>query len=295
MSQVKDPSTTIPTKDNQDFLPPYSANPSDNTIAVSVYDFPLAKYGEPFYILVNDKHVFPARRLDTLKRGEISLTDQQRIVISTNPTYWRAYKPFFYDVEEKGEEEGEAENTGECSAMPVNTSGTEEYVEICPHERLYFSRLREVTKLQNFKNSAIGIPAVTADIHPNHTAESGHCRCFLGSPNYDRYGVGNIFFRYARGPIPLSDPAPHPGVLLESKWILRLEGFPKEVVTKQSLEKFFQSLSIKLCPHESLASQVITDRVLLALESVRSIPAMDSLAIHRLEQRLKYKERCTKC
>lgn len=175
----------------------------------------------------------------------------------------------------------------------------EYYVEICPHEKLYFPRLQKIVNLPGFKTSTSNteINALTQGSNKHYSAidEEGTYQCVIqnGDSRSRFYACGEIKFSYARWYDPLKWTGPHPGLLLQSDWYLWLYHFPMEINTLDGVEQFYAANPVSLCPHTKLIDVVGPQRLLNSLQSYRQ--TLDPVLDYELKHVKKGKEECKYC
>ncbi|KAI4231200.1 MAG: hypothetical protein LQ349_005758 [Xanthoria aureola] len=172
----------------------------------------------------------------------------------------------------------------------------EQYVEVCPHEKLYFPRLQKIVNLPAFKNST-GINGLTRESTKHYnvteTPDSYHCVVENADDRLPCYAYGEINFFYARWYDSLEWTGPHPGVLLQSDWCLWLEHFPREIATLEGVEQFYARLPVSLCPHTKLIDVVGPQRLLHSIQSYRRI--LDPVLDYELRRLKPVREECKSC
>ncbi|KAL8789858.1 MAG: hypothetical protein Q9213_000926 [Squamulea squamosa] len=170
----------------------------------------------------------------------------------------------------------------------------EHYVQVCPHDRLYFPRFQEIVSLPGFKDSYNGVNAssLEASVHHGRTENNDRCTCYLeyAERRSPTYGSGEFTFQYARAYERFTGP--HRGVLLKCEWCFVLKEF-NDINTTDGVVQFFAIYPIPLCPHKSLLDFVGPQRFLQCVQSYRQ--STDPVSNFRLEQSLKDKEDCKFC
>ncbi|KAL8644701.1 MAG: hypothetical protein Q9226_007633, partial [Calogaya cf. arnoldii] len=173
----------------------------------------------------------------------------------------------------------------------------EHYVEICPHEKLYFPRLQTMVNLPGFKKSYVGINGLTRGISQHYSVidqcDSYQCAIGNASKPSSCYGCGESKIFYARFYDPTAYSGPHPGALLESDWSFWLDPLCKEINTMDGVVQFHAGNPILLCPHKKLIDFVGPQRFLNAVHSYRH--NTDPVVEYELKQLTKCKEECKNC
>ncbi|KAL8963022.1 MAG: hypothetical protein Q9193_000656 [Seirophora villosa] len=162
------------------------------------------------------------------------------------------------------------------------------YVQICPHERLYYPRLQEIANLPRFrKMTKHGIPALKDGSHGSH-------RCNFWKNSRSKAGLSGYFqFIYGKNLAYRECAGPHSGLLLDAKWTISFNSFATDVVSVEMLKLEYDG-SVMLCPHVSLSDWVTPEEMLRCLRFCRS-ENLDPLQIHRRERAFKAKEECRMC
>ncbi|KAL8999293.1 MAG: hypothetical protein Q9169_001838 [Polycauliona sp. 2 TL-2023] len=178
------------------------------------------------------------------------------------------------------------------------TASSENYVEICPHEKLTFPRLQKIVNLPGFKDSYLGINGLTlsCEEHYSVTQHDNAYQCVIGSADRHSHshGCGDIKLHYAKVYRPSEYTGPHPGVLLESKWTIWLDQFPKEICTSDGVARFWAERPIFLCPHKGLIDFVGPQRFLDAVDAVQAHERnKDPIRDYESEHLIKGKEECS--
>ncbi|KAL9605128.1 MAG: hypothetical protein Q9219_000062 [cf. Caloplaca sp. 3 TL-2023] len=173
-----------------------------------------------------------------------------------------------------------------------------DYVQICPHERLYFSRFRDVTRLPNLSETPNGISALTNHLVPVHFAEYPEgCDEMLIFPNGSFFGRGYVRFKF-----PGSDdddlrriiPRRHQGLLLSSHWMFGLKTSLEGPESVEELNEFMNTCSIQLCSHKLLVDFATPTWVRDVLKAIQEHKG-DPVEAYQLEHLLNSKEDCRHC
>ncbi|KAL8702933.1 MAG: hypothetical protein Q9201_003887 [Fulgogasparrea decipioides] len=169
----------------------------------------------------------------------------------------------------------------------------EDYVRICPHENLTFSRLQAITTLPGFKDSCQGVPAITE--------ASDKCHKVTGSGSagwWDKCScVGEIDEGKAIGQAEHSLQHVHwskqySGVQLKSVWYLWLDKFPEEFASPQGVQKLCQT-HLLLCPHWELIDWITPELVIRALKYVPQ--ETDPVTADRVQNKFSRSGYCSCC
>ncbi|KAL8733288.1 MAG: hypothetical protein Q9181_003644 [Wetmoreana brouardii] len=168
---------------------------------------------------------------------------------------------------------------------------TENHVQICPHEKLSFSRLQAIKSLPGFEDSFEGVPALTEGFNSLHRVTGwgtlgwkDKCSCVLVADN--KYLVSaEVSLRNVRASEDYwgyMEPG-YTGVQLRTGWCFWLDYFPEELTSPQSLVQLFKKKHyLRLCEHYWLIDWVTPE---LLVKSVKlGGQRMDPTIVDRVEE-----------
>ncbi|KAL8953655.1 MAG: hypothetical protein Q9222_000492 [Ikaeria aurantiellina] len=177
------------------------------------------------------------------------------------------------------------------------------YVEICPHERLYFPRFRRISALTRLKHKDSELPALSEENpHQEHIistvtvaddeAWKGKVVCYpTDLPDEGTFAQGQFRYTYPQWYEQFSGP--YPGVLLKSMWSLWLDQFPHAPTTLAAVEDFFVAHPIFLCPHTRLVDLLAPERILRGIQIATE--SQDPVDTWEFEESAKFEKTCKHC
>ncbi|KAL8699090.1 MAG: hypothetical protein Q9201_006196, partial [Fulgogasparrea decipioides] len=183
------------------------------------------------------------------------------------------------------------------------TTVTENHVQICPHEKLSFSRLQAIKSLPGFKDSFEGVPALTEGFNSLHKVTGwgslnwkDKCSCVIkaGNSNYlvstevslRNVQVGEDYWGYMK--------PDYTGVQLRTEWFFWLDYFPEELTSPESLVQLFKKKQyLHLCEHHLLIDWVTPE--LLARSLKFGGQRMDPTIVDRVEETFDGQGECESC
>ncbi|KAI4198604.1 MAG: hypothetical protein LQ350_005195 [Teloschistes chrysophthalmus] len=174
----------------------------------------------------------------------------------------------------------------------------ENFVRICPHENLSFSRFQRIKNLAGFKDSFNGVnllgeacgahPTMTGLTLPDWNHQHG---CVLKASDGEQYfGVSKSCLQ--RGIVSHVVYAPLDGAVLRTDWVFWLDLLPPESVSVQGVQQVFVRHPI-LCEHMDLLEWVTPKVLVQAAQCCRH--STDPVSMKALEQTFFRSERCGSC
>ncbi|KAL8695476.1 MAG: hypothetical protein Q9218_000054 [Villophora microphyllina] len=151
----------------------------------------------------------------------------------------------------------------------------ENYVQICPHEKLTFRRLQAIRNSRGFKESFQGVCAITEGSDPHHVVTGAGTASWQDKPSYiyRKNGSGRSWcstecslqecyvVNYMGGH--------YKGVRLRSEWIFWLDdAFPDGIHSPADMQQLLKDLhpQLWLCPHMTLDNCVTSEVLFQALK-----------------------------
>ncbi|KAL8695475.1 MAG: hypothetical protein Q9218_000053 [Villophora microphyllina] len=174
----------------------------------------------------------------------------------------------------------------------------ENYVRICPHENLSFSRFQRTRNLPGFKESFQGVHILgdASGAHPKMTTLSlpdwnhTHSCVFETSDGEEYFGVAKCCLQ--NGKVFGDYNGPQSGAVLRTDWIFWLHRLPEESVSVEGMRQIFDEHPF-LCEHMNLPEWVTPKLLVRAVQCCRN--NKDSVGMEVLQGSFFRKETCASC
>lgn len=160
-------------------------------------------------------------------------------------------------------------------------------VQICPHEKLSLERMKRIVHLPYFKYSGDKIDGFTNAHRPYHVSMAGTHLCKPHPTGFSSLR-GNSFYKYQQG-----YGGTYDGLILCVRWTMSFNDHMDIASSVSSLERFLDTLDIRLCQHTYMSDSRIAVRLYRICNPSRS--ARDPVKAYEEVRRGRMTERCKEC